>query len=260
MFSAKPSSYGRVQHPTTVRSTPLVPFCNTSPTRVPFRLNVHLVRGIITAPSLFFSTGFPDHLLKMSRAEGPHRPPRRGLCGAERVDRPRAQSVFKLKLQSPMSTKNDSCRLFIREDLLDLLSSALVNVMANRGEAVADMKRKITQILLVFCQVSQPDVHARNALGTRKVVRRTSSYRNAIEPGIKLTTCRVLRACKLLEPEYLVHMLKAIKHLSMNAMLLEVPQNANAIEILTRILDEQSSGPHSTEMSNHVFQTCYNLC
>jgi hypothetical protein len=32
----------------------------------------------------------------------------------------------------------------------------------------------------------------------------------------------------------------------MNAMLLEVLQNANAIEILTRILDEQCSGPHST--------------
>jgi hypothetical protein len=41
-------------------------------------------------------------------------------------------------------------------------------------------------------------------------------------------------------------MLKAIKHLSMNATLLEVLQNANAIEILTRILDEQSSGLHST--------------
>jgi len=56
----------------------------------------------------------------------------------------------------------------------------------------------------------------------------------------------LLRACELLEPEYLVHMLKAIKHLSMNATLLEVLQNANAIEILTRILDEQSSGLHST--------------
>jgi hypothetical protein len=41
-------------------------------------------------------------------------------------------------------------------------------------------------------------------------------------------------------------MLKAIKHLSMNATLLEVLQNANAIEILTRILGEQSSGLHST--------------
>jgi hypothetical protein len=79
-------------------------------------------------------------------------------------------SVF--ELQSPTSTKNDFCRLFIREGLLDPLSSALLNVMASRGEAAADMKRKIIQILLVFCQVSQSDIHIRNALGTRKVVRR----------------------------------------------------------------------------------------
>ena len=45
-------------------------------------------------------------------------------------------------------------------------------------------------------------------------------------------------------------MLKAVKHLSMNATLLEVLQNANALEILVRILDEQSSGPHST-VSDH---------
>lgn len=70
----------------------------------------------------------------------------------------------------------------------------------------------------------------------------------------------LLRACELLEPECLVLMLKAVKHLSMNATLLEVLQNANAIEILIRILEEHSSGPHSAEMSNHIFQTCYNLC
>ncbi|THH12926.1 hypothetical protein EW146_g7242 [Bondarzewia mesenterica] len=148
-------------------------------------------------------------------------------------------SVF--ELQSP-TTKNDFCRMFIREGLLDPLSSALLNVMANNGDKASTMKKKIIQVLLVFCQVSQSDIHVRNALGTRKVVR------------------RLLRACELLEPECLVQMLKAIKHLSMNATLLEVLQNANAIEILTRILDEQSSGPHSTEMSNHIFQTCYNLC
>jgi hypothetical protein len=45
-------------------------------------------------------------------------------------------------------------------------------------------------------------------------------------------------------------MLKAIKHLSMNATLLEVLQNANAIEILTRILGEQSSGLHSAVRSS----------
>ncbi len=67
----------------------------------------------------------------------------------------------------------------------------------------------------------------------------------------------LLRACELLEPEYLVHMLKAIKHLSMNATMLEVLQNANAIEILTRILDEQSSGLHSTVRDMSPFLDSY---
>ncbi|THH07587.1 hypothetical protein EW146_g9269 [Bondarzewia mesenterica] len=142
---------------------------------------------------------------------------------------------------SPLPISNGSAEIFSK-GLLDPLSSALLNVMANNGDKASTMKKKIIQVLLVFCQVSQSDIHVRNALGTRKVVR------------------RLLRACELLEPECLVQMLKAIKHLSMNATLLEVLQNANAIEILTRILDEQSSGPHSTEMSNHIFQTCYNLC
>jgi hypothetical protein len=46
--------------------------------------------------------------------------------------------------------------------------------------------------------------------------------------------------------EYLVQMLKAVKHLSMNPNLLEVLQNANAIEILIKLLDEEMTGPHST--------------
>jgi hypothetical protein len=79
-------------------------------------------------------------------------------------------SVF--ELQSP-TTKNDFCRMFIREGLLDPLSAALLNVMASREAASTDMKMKIIKILLVFSQVSQSDVHVRNALGTRKVVRRT---------------------------------------------------------------------------------------
>ncbi|EKM49713.1 uncharacterized protein PHACADRAFT_214230 [Phanerochaete carnosa HHB-10118-sp] len=148
-------------------------------------------------------------------------------------------SVF--ELQSP-TTKNDFCRMFIREGLLDPLSSALLNIMTSRGETAAEMNGKIIQIVLVFCQVSQSDIHVRNALGTRKVVR------------------RLLRACELLEPEYLVNVLKAVKHLSMSATLLEVLQNANAIDILVKILEEQSSGPYSAEICNHVFQTCYNLC
>ncbi|KAH7920294.1 hypothetical protein BV22DRAFT_1198990 [Leucogyrophana mollusca] len=148
-------------------------------------------------------------------------------------------SVF--ELQSP-TTKNDFCRMFIREGLLDPLSAALLNVMGNQSTIATEMKHKIIQILLVFSQVTQSDIHVRNAMGTRKIVR------------------RLLRACELLEPDCLVQMLKAVKHLSMNANLLEVLQNANAIEILTKLLDEDKAGPHSTEVSNHIFQTCYNLC
>lgn len=148
-------------------------------------------------------------------------------------------SVF--ELQSP-TTKNDFCRMFIREGLLNPLSAALLNVMSSKGAPSADMKMKIIQILLVFAQVSQSDIHIRNALGTRQVIR------------------RLLRACELLEPEFLVHLLKAVKHLSMNATLLDVLQNANAMEIVVRILEESGSGPHSTEISNHITQTCFNLC
>ncbi|KAF9241075.1 hypothetical protein BU15DRAFT_87319 [Melanogaster broomeanus] len=147
-------------------------------------------------------------------------------------------SVF--ELQSP-TTKNDFCRMFIREGLLDPLSSALLNVMGNQSETAIEMKHKIIQILLVFSQVTQSDIHVRNAMGTRKIIR------------------RLMRACELLESDCLVQMLKAVKHLSMNANLLEVLQNANAIEILIKLLDEDRAGPHSTEVSNHIFQTCYNL-
>ncbi|PPR05399.1 hypothetical protein CVT24_008013 [Panaeolus cyanescens] len=149
-------------------------------------------------------------------------------------------SVF--ELQSP-TTKNDFCRMFIREGLLDPLSAALLNAVSIKGTRdIIETKKKVIQILLVFSQVSQSDIHVRKAMGTRQVIR------------------RLLRACELLEPECLVQMVKAVKHLSMNATLLEVLQNANALEVLIRILEGQSSGPQATEISNHIFQTCYNLC
>jgi len=81
-------------------------------------------------------------------------------------------SVF--ELQSP-TTKNDFCRMFIREGLLDPLTSALLNMMATRDEVADQMKKKIVQIVLVFSQVTQSDIHVRNALGTRKIVRRKCS-------------------------------------------------------------------------------------
>ncbi|KAH9172667.1 hypothetical protein EDB89DRAFT_2069559 [Lactarius sanguifluus] len=94
---------------------------------------------------------------------------------------------------------NDFYRLFVREDLLDLLWICT---------------------FFVFCQVSQSDLHVRNALSTRKVVRRAYC---TIDP------------LRLTEIDHLQVVASAIKHLSMNAVLLE-----------------RSSGPLST--------TCYNLC
>lgn len=78
----------------------------------------------------------------------------------------------------------------------------------------------------------------------------------SLEYGMTDALCVIglLRACELLEPAHLVVMLKAVKHLSMNATLLDVLQNANAVEILIRILEEQESGPHSTVRSDMVFR------
>ncbi|KAG8761646.1 hypothetical protein FRC14_000030 [Serendipita sp. 396] len=149
-------------------------------------------------------------------------------------------SVFDLQSPTP---KNDFCRMFIREGLLDPLSTALINVITAKDNLRAsEMKTRIIQILLVFTQASQSDVYVRNAVGTRKVIR-----------------C-LLRGCELVEPEYLIMLLKAIKHLSMSPSLLDVLQNANSIEILITLLTQYMSGPHGTEISNSVFQTCYNLC
>ena len=82
--------------------------------------------------------------------------------------------------------------MFIREGLLDPLSTALLNVMATRGSPSVEMKMKIIQILLVFSQVSQSDIHVRNALGTRKVIRRESksAYTSCSEMR-GLMMCRV---------------------------------------------------------------------
>ena len=79
-------------------------------------------------------------------------------------------SVFELQSPTP---KNDFCRMFIREGLLDPLSSALINVTNGKGcDTAGEMKTKIMQIILIFSQVSQSDVYVRNAIGTRKVIRR----------------------------------------------------------------------------------------
>lgn len=79
-------------------------------------------------------------------------------------------SVFELQSPTP---KNDFCRMFIREGLLDPLSNALVNVASKEP---SEIHHRIASILLVFTQVSQSDVHVRAAIGTRQIVRREWNF------------------------------------------------------------------------------------
>jgi hypothetical protein len=50
----------------------------------------------------------------------------------------------------------------------------------------------------------------------------------------------------VLQPHHLVSLLKSVKHLSMNVALLDVLQQANAIDILVRILKVQDQSAHAT--------------
>ncbi len=71
--------------------------------------------------------------------------------------------------------------MFIREGLLDPLTSALLSIISSQKSASLEPKAKALEILLVFCQVSQSDNYVRQALGTRKLVRRKS---NGIAPPL----------------------------------------------------------------------------
>lgn len=115
------------------------------------------------------------------------------------------------------------------------------------------MIARILQIILVFSQVSQSDNHVRMAIGTRKIVRRKlwlpAQTKGVLHP-FTLIMLGVLRACEVLQPHHLVNVLKSIKHLSMNVALLDTLQQANAIDIIVKILEVQEHGPHTTVRSS----------
>lgn len=124
--------------------------------------------------------------------------------------------------------------MFAREGIEDPLSTALLNITADKDEGATEAKVQILAVFLIFCQASQKDSRVREALANRRIIR------------------RVLNTCNKLEPALLVVLLKSVYHLATTASTLEVLQNANAIEIVTDVLADNISGPHSTEISNHV--------
>ncbi|KAK4699243.1 hypothetical protein P7C70_g7019, partial [Phenoliferia sp. Uapishka_3] len=144
--------------------------------------------------------------------------------------------VFELHGSTP---RNDYCRIFTGEGLLEPLSSALLHVAKDDDDLAESAKAKIIHIFLFF---AQSDRKVKEAMSTRAVV------------------LRLVKALGMLEPDLLAPMLKTIKTLTMLPAALDVLQNANAIEALVLILSKQFDGKLGAEIQNHVVNSLFNLC
>lgn len=78
-------------------------------------------------------------------------------------------SVFELQTPTP---KNDFCRMFIREGIVDPLGTVLLHVFKDDSEDVHAFKSQIAGIILMFCQTAQADKRIQESLGTRSFVKR----------------------------------------------------------------------------------------
>lgn len=173
-------------------------------------------------------------------------------------------SVFELQSPTP---RNDFVRMFVREGVIDPLSTALLAILKDkyedrsanddgngngngemedgqgqeRGQFMMEQASRSVGVLLFFCQVAQADARVREAFATRTIM------------------IRLLKACDLLPRKLLVTAIKAIKHLSTSPQLIEVLQNSNAMEILVDLLGKNIKGSHSNEICSHIFQTIYSM-
>ncbi|WAR53920.1 hypothetical protein PtB15_3B429 [Puccinia triticina] len=148
--------------------------------------------------------------------------------------------VFELQGPTP---RNDFCRMFAHEGLLEPLSEALLHVSHDDDDLAENAKGRIVHIFLLF---SQADMKVKEIMLTRAII------------------LRLIRSLSILENELLATMLKTLKNLTMLPVGLQVLQNANAIETLTKVLKEQierdPDTPLTTEIANHVVNALYNLC
>lgn len=131
--------------------------------------------------------------------------------------------------------------MFTREGILDPLSTALLALIKD-AEVGEDTTKRAVDVLLLFCQVGQADVHVRAAFAHRTIM------------------MRLLKSLHLLPRKQLVTAIKAIKHLATSPQLIEVLQNSNAMEVLVELLGDTLKGSFSNEICSHIFQTIYSMC
>lgn len=148
--------------------------------------------------------------------------------------------VFELQGPTP---RNDFCRMFAHEGLLEPLSEALLHVSHDDDDLAENAKGRIVHIFLLF---SQADMKVKEIMLTRAII------------------LRLIKSLSILDNELLATMLKTLKNLTMLPVGLQVLQNANAIETLTKVLKQQiERDPDTsltTEIANHVVNALYNLC
>lgn len=136
--------------------------------------------------------------------------------------------------------RNDFCRIFTQEGLLEPLSSALLHVAIDDDDLAESAKAKIVHIFLLFAQA---DRKVKEAMANRAVVLRGSfTLFSGPQVAHHDSLAGLVKAIGMLDPELLAPLLKTIKNLSMLPSALEVLQNANAIDSLVRILAEPFEG------------------
>ena len=74
--------------------------------------------------------------------------------------------------QSP-TPRNDFCRMFVREGILDPLSTALLAILKDTTMDEEEPSARAINVLLLFCQVAQADARVRDAFAVRTIMIRT---------------------------------------------------------------------------------------
>lgn len=151
-------------------------------------------------------------------------------------------SVFELQGSTP---RNDFCRILSRNSVLEPLSLILNRVLnepsdsGEQHELAHLCEGRIASIFFIF---SQAENYVKELVAERTVLH------------------RVLKNIKRMSPQHQITMLKFIKNLSMLSTTLDALHNSNAMDVLSDLLANGTSGPHSREMSNQILNTIYNLC
>lgn len=147
--------------------------------------------------------------------------------------------------QSP-TPRNDFCRMFVRENILDPLSTSILSIMKDQSLSTDDDScARAVNILLLFSQVAQADSRVRDAFANRSIMIRQFCTMSRPNGQLEeLTALGLLEACSGLPRKLMVVAIKAIKHLATSPQLIETLQNSMAMNVLVELLGKSINRSH----------------